>query len=325
MIRYGVTLLMMVFGVTQAVAGSWAESLFDETSKDFGSVARGSALAYPFRLVNRTEAPVHIAGVRVSCGCVTAIARVPEVQPGQETAIHVQMDTGRFQGDKNVTVFVQFDRPAVEEVRLQVRANSRDDITVTPPSLDLGHASRTGTASTRVVVSLLGNADWRIVDTVSESKWVETALKELNRQGGQAAYELTAQLLPGLPAGSWYNEIWLKTNLAGLPAVRVPLVVEIEPVVTVSPAAITLGPVKVGDKVEGKVLIRGAQPFRIKAVTPADAQWTVQATGEEKPLHVLTVTLQGQKAGLAACSFRVQTNLKEENTVVFTAQAQVVP
>ena len=38
------------------------------------------------------------------------------------------MDTTRFLGVKSVTIYVQFDQPNYQEVRLWVRANGRDDV-----------------------------------------------------------------------------------------------------------------------------------------------------------------------------------------------------
>ena len=79
---------------------------------------RGGA---PFRLVNNTSAAIRISNVRVSCGCTAARAVQTYLAPGQETAILAQMDTGGFTTPRTVTIFVQFDQPRFEEVRLWVR------------------------------------------------------------------------------------------------------------------------------------------------------------------------------------------------------------
>src|SRR5437667_8844228 len=97
-----------------AAAATWADAMFDELSKDFGSVPRGPTLSHPFRLTNQTGQPVHISGVRVSCGCVSAGALRDDLAPGQSTAILTNMDTMRFYGTRTVTIYVQFDRPQWE-------------------------------------------------------------------------------------------------------------------------------------------------------------------------------------------------------------------
>src|SRR6516162_2988609 len=81
--------LVVLLGLCTAgsASASWADTLFDELSRDFGSVPRGPTLTHPFRLVNKTNQRVHIASVRVSCGCTSAQALQTDLAPGQETAI----------------------------------------------------------------------------------------------------------------------------------------------------------------------------------------------------------------------------------------------
>ena len=71
MSRYSLVLCAgLLWAASPAFAATQADSMFDELSKDFGSVPRGPTLVHHFRLVNNTKGPVNIASVRVSCGCV---------------------------------------------------------------------------------------------------------------------------------------------------------------------------------------------------------------------------------------------------------------
>src|SRR4051794_36715815 len=74
MVRYSLLCVVLLGVAGPARASSWADGMFDELSRDFGSVPRGQILTHPFRLVNNTGHPVHITGVRVSCGCTAARA-----------------------------------------------------------------------------------------------------------------------------------------------------------------------------------------------------------------------------------------------------------
>jgi beta-lactamase regulating signal transducer with metallopeptidase domain len=105
---------------------SRAEEWFDEVLKDFGTVQRGPTLRHTFRLTNTTKDTIHVSGVRVTCGCLTAVPSPTELAPGQKGSVLVTLDTRRFSGPKTVRVFVEFDRPRADEVVLMVRANSRD-------------------------------------------------------------------------------------------------------------------------------------------------------------------------------------------------------
>lgn len=327
MFRYTLVLLAGLASVGSAPAASWADALFDELSKDFGSVPRGPALTHPFRLKNNTSAPVRIAGIQVSCNqCLSATAAKQELQPGEETQVVVRLDTQRFAGAKNLTIYVRFDRPQNEEVRLWVQANSRDDVSVNPDTLAFGHVKRASKPSASTTITFLGNVQTQIVEVNTESNYVQTVVKEKSRQGTEVSYELTATLRADAPVGKWYTDIWLKTNNATMPRVRVPLTVEIESALSVSPALVTLGPVKIGEAAERKVIVRGIKPFKITGITGTDGQVSVKdSTVDSKTLHVLTVTLKAEKPGELSRTFKVVTDLKEEGEIEFQARAQVVP
>jgi hypothetical protein len=125
--------------------------------------------------------------------------------------------------------------------------------------------------------------------------------------------------------GKWFTEVWVQTNNSAAPRIRVPLTVEIEPPLTVSPSMVGLGEVKVGKLAERKVIIRGVRPFRIVSIQGTDKELTVHdSTSETKAVHVLTVTLQPQNTGELQRTLRVVTDLPGEEAVEFNALAQVV-
>src|SRR5207302_9944375 len=107
--------MFMLGFVGSTTAATWADQLFQEVSKDFGSVPRGPTLTHSFLVKNTTADTIHIATLRVSCGCVTATSERSLLQPGEETYIIARMDTTRFIGVKSVTIFVHFDQPRNEE------------------------------------------------------------------------------------------------------------------------------------------------------------------------------------------------------------------
>ena len=325
MFRYHLVMLLWVCLAAPGAASSWADSMFDQLAQDFGSVPRGPTLNHSFKISNRSDNAVHIANVRVSCGCVTASALDNEIAPGKDGAILAQMDTRRFTGLKTVTIFVQFDRPQWDEVRLTVTANGRDDISVAPESFAFGRTQRGAAPSAAVVVSLRGHSDWQIVDSKCDSNYVQTGVKEQPTEGGEAAFEVSARLRPDTPVGKWYTDVWLTTSDANVPRIRVPLTVEIEPALSVNPHLAELGEVKVGDEVERKILIRGSKPFRITEVKGTDAQLSVHDNNpDSKPVHILTIKLKPAKPGDLKRAVHVTTDLKDEGEVVFQATARVV-
>lgn len=300
--------------------------MFDELSRDFGSVPRGQILLHPFRIVNNTKQPIHIANVRVSCGCVSARAIQTYLQPGQETAILAQMDTNRFINTKTVTIFVTFDQPRFEEVRLWVQANSREDVMFSPDNIAFGRVKRGTTPESKITIAFLGGAQTQVLELKSESNYVQPAFNEVRRPTGESAYEITAKLRGDTPPGKWYTDLWLKTNNPAMPRLRVPVTVEVEAPLSVNPSTVSLGQVKAGTESDRKVIIRGIRPFRITGINGTDSQVQVRTTNNEsKAVHVLTVTLNPRQAGDLSRIIRVQTDMQTGGDIEFNAQAQVVP
>jgi hypothetical protein len=327
MLRYSLVLLVGLWAAGPAGAASWAEGLFDSLSKDFGSVPRGPSLTHRFTLTNNTGVPVNISGLRVSCGCVTATALKGYLQPGEATAIVARVDTTRFTGPRSVTLYVQFDRPHFEEVHLGVHANARDDFALTPDTLAFGLVKRTSTPTASVRLTFYGQPGARVTAVRSESTYVNPACREVGRNAGEVVYEVSARLRGDTPVGRWYTDVWLNTNLATLPQVRVPLTVEVESPLSVSPESVNLGTVKVGGGSERRIILRGVRPFRVTRVDGMDAGLAARvSTTGAREVHVLTVQFKGARAGDLARTLRVHTDLGGADTTIdFHVRARVTP
>jgi hypothetical protein len=312
-----------------AGAGTWAERLFSELSNDFGSVPRGPTQRHDFRVVNNTRSPVNIASVRVSCGCVSASASPRTfLKPGEETWIRAQMDTTRFIGQKSVTIYVQFDRPHFEEVRLGVQANGRNDFNLTPETLAFGQIKRGTTPASSVSITFYGSTDATIVSAKGESNYILPTVVASRRTESEVVYTLTAKLRADTPVGKWYTDVWVSTNLTSVPQLRIPLTVEIESPLTVSPSVVSLGSLKTDTESERRVIVRGVQPFRIVGVRGADDHLVVRDNSSEaREVHVLTIKFKpgADSTGALDRTLRVLTDLKEDNEIDFRINAVVEP
>jgi Protein of unknown function (DUF1573) len=329
MLRYSFVLLAGLWAAGPVAAANWADRLFDELSKDFGSVPRGPALIHHFRITNKTKQPVNIANVRVSCGCVTATALKTYLLPGEETALLVQMDTTRFSGVKSVTVFVLFDRPHSDEVRLIVQAVGRDDFTINPDTLAFGQVKKGATPAVSTVVTFYNPMPIQIGNVQAETNYIRINVKELPRQANVinvTTFRVTAQLRADAPVGKWYSDIWLKTNNPTLPQIRVPVTLEVESNLSISPDVVAIGMINVNVEMERRIIVRGVKPFKITGIDGKDEQIDIQeSTSEEKKVHVLAVRFKGTKTGEIHRTVRLYTDLKEDNEIDFQVNANVIP
>lgn len=323
MLRIACALVLFAFALP--ARADWTEGLFTEQSRDFGAVPRGCIAAHPFRFSNNTGQPIRISSVRVSCGCTAANQMHQVVKPGEESAIMVQMDTGRFQGPRKVTVYVQFDMPQFSEVRLTVEANSRSDLTLLPDGLAFGRVRQGSTPENTIKICFIGNANYEIREAQCGSHYLQISASLEQRKNSEVTYQLTAKLRPDTPPGKWYTDIWLITNQESMPKVRIPVTVEVEGTLNLSPRTIELGEVKAGTITDRKIVLRGARPFRIIEIEGTDSQLAVRETNSDaKSVHVLTVTLSPLMPGDLNQAIRVKTDLSS-GSVEFNAHATVVP
>jgi hypothetical protein len=326
MLRYTLVILGSCLAASHAAAATWADAMFEELSKDFGSVPRGPTLRHVFKVTNNTGRPVNISNVRVSCGCVSASTPKTYLKPGEESYIEARMDTTRFTGIKSVTIYVTFDNPSTEEVRLWVQANGRNDFLVTPDSLAMGQVRRGNYPPVSVVLTFFGNSDAQVTEAKCDSNYILTAVKEVRRQDTEVAFELTARLRDDAPVGKWYTDVWLKTNTAGMAPIRVPLTVEIESSLSVSPDPVAMGSVKLKGESERRVIVRGVKPFKITSVVGTGTDLSVRDnTAESKAVHVLTLKLKGSRPGDVSRTLRVLTDLPDDNKIDFQVSAVVTP
>jgi hypothetical protein len=308
-----------------ALSATWADGMFDELSRDFGSVPKGPTVSHHFHLKNNTGKVVTIGNVRVSCGCVSAVALKSRLNPGEDTSVYAQMDTNKFSGSRTVTIYVRFDDPQYEEVRLWVTANSREDFTVGPETFDFGQIKRGDSPSKSVKVTFLGSGQTQILDASSESNYVQPSFKELRRSDAYVEYQLNAKVRPDVPAGKWYTDVWMKTNNASLPKIRVQLYVEVTSALDLNPNSVQLGELKTGAQAERRVVLRGIQPFKVKEIQGADDQvQVVDSTEETKQVHVLIVTLKATHVADINRTIKIVTDLKEGNEIEFQVKGKVL-
>jgi hypothetical protein len=226
MFRHALVVLTLAGLAGTAPAATWAEGLFDSLSHDFGTVPRGPVVTHYFHLTNTTGQPLHIASVRVSCGCLNASATRRDIPPGESATIVAQLHTDRFNGFWRKPMYVTFDQPQWSEVTIMVQAVSRDDVALAPESLAFGHIPQ-GTARDASVQVLLSGGNWKILQAKSDSDYVEPKVRLLRQDGGESSYQVTAHLRPDLPAGHWFTSIKIATDNPAIPQLSIPLTVEV--------------------------------------------------------------------------------------------------
>jgi hypothetical protein len=318
--------ILLVFGVLAAagsVRAGEAEKFFSERVKDFGTVPYGPTLVHNFRITNTTAHPVSITGARVSCGCVSTSLQSNTLRPGESTYLIAHMDTKRFIGPKEVIVYVNFSNP-YEEVTLSVRANRNDNFSKSAEVLNMGQARKGAEGAGAIQVTMRNDPYFEIRDAASSTDYVKPAFKLVRRDRSEVVYEVSARLLSGLDTGTWTTDVLFNTSSPSLPSVRIPIVVEVVAPITATPSVVQFPVLKVGDRKEMSVVVKGDKPFKILDVKGGDDLITAKAEGTEaRQAHVLRLVFEPHKAGDLSKTITVLTdNAEEAITIPVRAKAR---
>jgi len=287
-------------------------SLFDRQSHDFGNVPIGPMLRTSFTVKNTTNQNLRIVSARVSCGCVTPYVTQGEVvAPGKSTTVHATMDTRRFVGAKQVTIYVLFDQPHLEEVPIVVTAYGRNDINLSSDTLAFGKVRRGAVGESSTTISFMGGN--QITEAACDSSYVKLAIAKPTQTASGLSYTITAKMSPDTPVGNWFTDVWVKLDQGGSSRIRIPLTVEVEPMLMVTPGAVVFDGGEVGKPIKKPIVIKGAQPFKIVDVKGGDGVFSASAAnGEARPVHIVNVTFTPGKEGEVIKNLKIITDLKDE-------------
>jgi hypothetical protein len=316
--------ILLILGVLAAgsVQAGEAEKFFSERVKDFGTVPYGPTLVHHFRITNTTGNTVYITGARVSCGCVSTTVQANSLRPGESTYLVAHMDTKRFIGPKEVIVYVNFSNPH-EEVTLSVRANRNDNFSKSADFLNMGQVRRGTDGSGSMQVTMRNDPYFEIRDSVSSTDYVQPAFKLIRRDRAEVVYEVSAALKPGLDTGAWTTDVLFNTTSPSLPTIRIPVVVEVVAPITATPAVVQFPMIKVGDKKEMSVVVKGDKPFKILDVKGGDGLVTAVAEGTEaKQAHIVRLVFQPNAAGDLSKTITVVTDNGAEGKITIPVRGR---
>ena len=320
----GVIAAWLASSAAPACGQEWAQKMFQVTSHNFGTVAKGSKTEYRFVFRNIYKEDVHVVGVRTSCGCTSPQVTKKDVKTHETSEVVATFNTRTFLGQHGATLTVTFDKPFYAEVQLRVAGNIRGDVTFDPPFIDLGNVDLGKGAERRVRVTRVGGTPWQIKDVRSVNPNFEVQLSQPTRSSGQTAYDLTMRLKPAAPAGYVKGQLILVTDDPR--AAQIPMDVEGRVVaeVTVSPQLLALGQVQPGGTVTKNVVVRANREFSITGIHCEDGCLSCEPRTTPAKVHILPITFQaGAASGRIERQLRIATDLGEGAVPTVTVQAVI--
>ncbi len=317
--------LLAALACAPAYGQEWAAKMFPVKKHEFGTVARGAKAEYAFEFKNLYKETIHIAGVRVSCGCTSTKVSQATVKSLETSSIVAIFNTRSFVGRRGATITVTIDRPYYAEVQLRVDGYIRSDVVFEPGEINFGSLDAGTSAERHIRVTHAGRSNWTLTDVRSANEHIEVLLSEPQRYGGRVTYEMTVRLKETAPVGYFDDQLILvsddryqgKVTLAMSGRVVSPLTVAND---------LVLGTVKSGDEVTRNLVVRAKQPFRIVGIECDDARFVCQAPTQARKVHIIPVTFRASdEEGDFQVPIRIRTDLANELECRTIATGSVKP
>jgi hypothetical protein len=335
---------VLLLWVSTGQAQDWAKAMFgNNTTYDFGVVARGAKVEHRFAVENIYEEDAHIQSVSSSCGCSTPQVNRQFLKTWEKAEVLVTLDTRAFTGRKDSTIKVVFDQPFPAEVQLHIHAYIRSDVVVQPGVAIFGTVHQGVGAKQNLSVAYAGRDDWRIDRVECANPSIEARAVEIGRtpgqpeqlgqaaRAGQVTYSLSVELKKDAPPGYIQDQLMLVTNDRDPRAARVPVSIEglVVAALSVRPSPLLMGVTEADQPVTRNLVVQGRLPFRITAVRCGDERFQCKAPTDSKLAHVLPVTFSGRQANDSEstinATIRIETDLAGAGPVEVGVSVQVKP
>ncbi len=280
------------FAAQSASAQDWAKKMFEETSYDFGKVARGADVSHRFKITNKYKETVHISNVRTTCGC--SIAEKPEVTTLgslESTYVEVSLNTRKFTHQKESNLVVTFDKPFFAEVTIPLKAYIRTDVVLKPGGANFGAVDLGAGDKMSINVAYAGRDNWQLKDIKMANEHLDAKITEVSRGNGRVNYRIEMYLKPSAPLGALREQVMLVTDDAD-PYVPMLVTARVEADITVATPDVAMGVVYPGNEKTVNVVIRGKKPFSIDKVECESERelFKVRLPQAPKTVHIIPLT-----------------------------------
>jgi hypothetical protein len=189
---------------------------------DFGSIPLNSVVAHDFPIKNVGADTLVITEVKPICGCTTAPLESDRIAPGEETNLHVQLNTKKLNGLVRKFINITCSDPVSPYLRVGLRAviNDPKQVIVPSPNLaDFGNILKGETKSVSVVLSNTGESDESLeVLAMPDENIIASKLGKSILKAGETT-ELTFNLSHQIGAGPVVSSLTIES--AGKPETRI--------------------------------------------------------------------------------------------------------
>ncbi len=194
---------------------------------EFGSMDVGEKMTHKFTVRNVGTTPLELDLVRTTCKCAVGELTSDKIPPGETGDIFFEWFAKEYQAEYRQTATIQTNDPSNQVLLLSVVGRVTESIIALPQNLVLGDATVDDARKATLTVYAfrdphlqIGRMEWigsELSDSF-EANWSVASKQRLaNASGALSACDVSVQLRPGMPYGS-FNET-LRLHLSASPNV----------------------------------------------------------------------------------------------------------
>ena len=223
---------------------------------------------------NRGGAPLKIAKVTTSCGCTLGRMSKNVILPGEEATLEVRVYPdkvpGHFHSMKTLTIFSN--DPINNRTHVVVNAYIDREFDWQPESANFGIVAKDSGSEIRIHFTQEQEAFFEILsasirtssnvfsfeqEDVPESEW---------QKPGHREYILIAKVLPDAPAGDYYSNLVIRTNISRVPNIKIPLSASVRGVYNLSPGSLSLPFLRPGESLKEVMTLSADIPLELGSI-----------------------------------------------------------
>jgi hypothetical protein len=215
-----------------------------EEGKNVGTVAKGDAIEYSFKIRNEGKADLVINDVKPSCGC-TLGKFDKTIKPGEEGKITLTIDTKAFSGPISKTAVVLTNDPAKPQFSLALSAYVKPYVEVVP----YGYFRIQGLVGEELTSELILGSDEpdfkpgkiEVPQSYLTATLAPATEKDRLEGKGKTQWKITLKADKTAPAGIPGGEVKVATGVAKQPEIVIKVSGVINESVGVLPSQVTFG------------------------------------------------------------------------------------
>ncbi|MFC1735738.1 DUF1573 domain-containing protein [Candidatus Hydrogenedentota bacterium] len=293
-----ITALVAVLAGSVRVYGETAgnpDIALESDEIDFGEVRQHAVLKRSVVIRNKGDAELVIGKVTSTCGCTATILSSKIVPPGGETELTITYQTKSAKGKQSKRVYIASNDPDTPNYRLNTKATIVPLYEFTPEKIDFGKIVHGEKAVATFTVKAAKADTLKIVKAECADKRIDVSLLPAD-PARPAEREVKVELSEKIPAKVLYTTIKIQFDDEFKSKGRIRVSAVIEPMVKVSPSAISFGARQQGDEIERRVKVSSKLPEPI-AITGIDnplVEYITVTSNTEVPgkLHVIALRLR---------------------------------